>query len=83
MEALLMAVMGAVSIACFIIGAKVGQMVVKGEEIKTPAINPMDAYRKHESKREAQMEQDRIETIMRNIEGYNGTGEGQVDVPKR
>ena len=83
MEALLLAVMGLTNIACFVIGAKVGQAVSRGKEIETPTINPMKAYREREAKKEAQMEQDRIDTIMRNIEGYDGTSRGQEDVPGR
>ena len=83
MEALLLAVMGLTNIACFIIGAKVGQKVSKGEDIELPTINPLEIYREHEAKQEAQMEQERLETIMRNIEGYDGTANGQEDVPGR
>ena len=82
MEALMLAVMGLTNVACFIIGAKVGQTVIKGEKIETPTINPIQLYREKEAKREAQMEQDRIDTIMRNIESYDGTGKGQEDVPR-
>jgi hypothetical protein len=80
MEIILLAVMAAANIACFIIGAKVGQKVVKGEDIKLPTINPMEAYRDREAKREAREEQDKLETIMRNIETYDGTPRGQRDV---
>jgi len=83
MEALLLAVMGLTNIACFVIGAKVGQAVSKGETIETPKVNPMKAYREREEKREAQKEQERLETIMRNIESYDGTGRRQEDVPGR
>lgn len=83
MEVLLLLVMGIANIVCFVIGAKVGQAVRKGEDIKTPTVNPVKAYREHEAKKEAQMEQNRIDTIMRNIEGYDGTGRGQEDVPGR
>ncbi|MBO5017142.1 MAG: hypothetical protein J6B01_06655 [Ruminococcus sp.] len=82
MEVLLLAVMGAVNIACFIIGAKVGQTVSKGEDIKTPTIHPIEAARNREEKKLAQMEQNRIDTIMRNIERYDGTTKGQEDVPR-
>jgi hypothetical protein len=82
MEVLLLAVMGVMNIACFIIGAKVGQAVSKGETIETPKINPMQLYREHEAKKEAQMEQDRLDTIMQNIERYDGTSNGQTDVRK-
>ena len=83
MDALAILSLGFICLACFLMGAKVGQAVSKGEEIETPTINPIEAYKKHEAKKEAQMEQDRIDTIMRNIEGYDGTGRGQEDVPGR
>lgn len=82
MEVLLLAVMAASNIVCFIIGAKVGQAVSKGEKIETTSIDPLKAYREHEAKREAQKEQERLDTIMRNIETYDGTGNGQEDVPR-
>ena len=71
---------GALCIGCFVIGAKVGQKVSKGEEIEVPSVNPFEAYRKHEAKREAEKEQEKIDTIMQNIECYDGTSKGQKDV---
>lgn len=82
MEAITLAVVGLTNIACFIIGAKVGQTVSKGEKIETPTLSPLKAYREHEAKREAEMEQNRLDTIMRNIEAYDGTSRGQEDVPR-
>ena len=83
MEILLVLTVGALCIGCFIIGAKVGQRVNKGEDIKVPTMNPIKAYREHTAKKEAEMEQNRLDTIMRNIEAYDGTGKGQTDVPGR
>lgn len=83
MEALLLLVMGATNILCFMVGARVGQKVTKGEEVELPSVNPMDAIREHQEKKEAQREQDRVDTILRNIEGYDGTSYGQEDVPGR
>lgn len=80
MEVLLVAVLTASNILCFVLGAKVGQKVVKGEEIQMPTINPLDAYRKHEAKKEAQREQDKFDTILRNIDNYDGTARGQEEV---
>ena len=80
MEALLLIVMGAVNIACFMIGAKVGQQTAKGEKVELPTINPLEAYREMEAKKEAKKEQDKLDTIMRNIENYDGTGNGQEEV---
>ena len=74
MEILLVLTVGAMCIGCFVIGAKVGQTVSKGEEIELPTVNPLKIYREHEARKEAQMEQERLETIMQNIEAYDGTG---------
>ena len=80
MEALTLAVMGAVNVLCFVIGAKVGQAVSKGEEVKLPSVNPVEAVKEHINKREARVEQDKIEKIMQNIERYDGSPNGQIDV---
>lgn len=82
MEVLLLAVMCAANIFCFLIGAKVGQKVVKGEEVKLPSVNPMEAVREHQNKRKAEQEMDKVSTILQNIESYDGTSNGQKDVPK-
>lgn len=83
MEVLLLLVMGAVNIACFVIGARVGQKVTKGEAIELPKVNPLELAREHQEKRAAQEERSKVETILRNIENYDGTGYGQEDVPGR
>lgn len=77
---LLLAIASLTNIACFVIGAKVGQKVVKGEPIETPTVNPMDVYRKHQAQKEAETEKNKIDTILRNIDNYNGTDYGQEDV---
>ena len=81
MEIALVLTVGALCIVCFLTGAKVGQAVSKGETIETPTVNPMKLHRDHEAKKEAQMEQQRLDTIMRNIERYDGTSAGQEDIP--
>ena len=80
MEILLLLLLSTSNIVCFVIGARVGQKVTKGETIDLPTINLLEAYRQRESKREAQAEQDNLETIMQNIERYDGTGIGQQKV---
>ena len=80
MEVLLMAVMAASNILCFLIGARVGQKVIKGEEVQIPTINPMEAVREHQERKEAQMEKERIDKILRNIDNYDGTPYGQEEV---
>ncbi len=85
MEALLLTVVlvivtSAMCIWSFIIGAKVGQAVQKGEQVDTPTVSPMKAYREHKAKQEAEMEQNKFNTILRNVDSYNGTAYGQEDV---
>ena len=82
MEVLLLAVMAASNILCFLIGARVGQKVVKGEEVRLPNIDPLKAYREQQDRKEEQKEQDMVEAILRNVEVYNGTAEGQKDLPR-
>lgn len=77
---LLIVMTGFLCICCFIIGAKVGQTVVKGEEIKTPNIDPFKAYRDKEANKEAKIKQEKLDKVLRNIDRYDGTSRGQEDV---
>jgi hypothetical protein len=80
---LIIAAVAASNIVCFTVGAKVGQTVSKGEPVKMPSVNPLEAYRAHEEKKEAQRQQEEIETILYNVNNYNGTAAGQKDLPGR
>lgn len=78
MEILLICAVGVLNIICFFVGAKIGQKVVKGEEIKSPEFrNPIREYLNN---KDAEAEQKRYKTIMDNIDSYNGTSAGQKDV---
>ena len=85
MDALAIAVMGLAMIASFITGAKVGQAVQKGKDIRVelPAASPIDTIKTHLSKKESAKEQARLDAIMQNIETYDGTSFGQRDIPRR
>ena len=81
---LLILAVGLICALCFILGAKVGQKVVRGEEIKTPdmsALNPIKKYEEHREKKEAEKELEKLDVILKNIERYDGTEAGQEDVP--
>ena len=80
MEALLIMATAFICVCCFIIGAKVGQMSAKGERITLP--NPIRAYQERGARKEAQKEQDRVTTILQNIDNYDGTGANQQEVPR-
>ena len=77
---ILVIVTGCMCIWSFVIGAKVGQAVRNGEKVETPTVNPMEAYRQHKAQQEAETEKNRIDTILRNIDNYNGTAYGQEEV---
>lgn len=83
MEALLLMVMGLTNIACFMIGVNVRQKVDRGEEVKLPTLNPMEIQREKQAKHEAEMEKSRLDTILRNIDNYDGTDYRQEEVPGR
>lgn len=80
MEVLIYGVIGLLNISCFVVGAKVGQTVVKGEKVELPKLNPLQAIRENRAKREAELEQEKRNKVLRNIERYDGTGRGQEDV---
>ena len=85
MDALAIAVMGIAMIASFVTGAKVGQAVKKGKDIKVefPTASPTELINTHLSKREQAKEQARLDVMMQNIEVYDGTSSGQRDIPRR
>ena len=80
LEIVLVLVVGTLNIACFFIGAKVGQSVAKDIEISFPKVNPFEIYKDQKSQKEADKECKKLETIMHNIDAYDGTGTGQKDV---
>lgn len=71
---------GMQNLVCVIIGLKIGLALNKCESISLPS--PVKAYKEYTAKKEAKAEQDKLETILRNIENYDGTGFGQLDVPR-
>ena len=83
MEALLLAVMGITNLICFIIGARVGQKVSKGEPVEVPTINPVKIIQEKESRKEAKRQQEELDILLHNIDCYDGTGYGQKDIPGR
>lgn len=81
MEILLIALIISLSnIICVIIGIKAGN----GVNIKVP--NPVEKVKEYKENKEAQYEekqkQQALETMMHNIEVYDGTSMGQQDIDK-
>jgi hypothetical protein len=82
MEILYILVISILNIVCFFIGAKIGQKVVKGEDIKLPEVNPMKIYKEHKEHKAAEKEKNKLDIILKNIDRYDGTASGQEDVPQ-
>lgn len=82
MDILTILAVGTLNIVCFYIGAKVGQTVNKGKDIEIPTVNPMKLYKEHKENKEVEMERNKLDIILRNIEKYDGTANGQQDVPR-
>lgn len=80
MEALTILAVGFVCLACFLSGVNVGQKAAKGEEVKLPTIKPAEPVPVQEEEKVAMS---RLEAIEHNINNYDGTEQGQVDVPWR
>ena len=80
--ALTIAVVGTLNVVCFFIGAKVGQTVAKGETIEAPNLNPIEIVREYNEDKERRHKLDRINTLLENIDNYDGTGIGQKDIPR-
>ena len=70
--AILIAVIGALCIVCFFVGAKVGQKVVKGEEIKMPNLNPIAAVKNYEERKEQEEIEKTYKENMEAIDNYKG-----------
>jgi hypothetical protein len=82
MEVLLLLVMAMANIICFMVGAKVGQAVSKGEDVKLPTLNPVEIYKTHKENKAAEAEMNRLDAVLQNLESYNGTEAGQQDIPR-
>ena len=69
------------NISCFFMGAMLKQKADKGETIQAPTFSPLKTILEHRESRQEEKERERLETVLRNIERYDGTGSGQEDIP--
>lgn len=68
-------------ILSYTLGLKNGQKLKNNEEIKIPEINPVKIVRNEIETFEQKKKQDAYDTMMANIDNYDGTGIGQKDIP--
>lgn len=66
------------NVVCLIAGATIGMKASRGEEIKVP--NPVEKVKSFKETQEYKKEQEALDTMMYNIDVYDGTGLGQKDI---
>ena len=71
---------GSFIILAYTLGLKNGQKLKNDEEIKMPEVNPIKIVRNEIDAFEQRKKQDVYDTIMANIDNYDGTGLGQKDI---
>ena len=80
-ELLLVASVCLSNIACLIVGVKVGQKAHRGEDIRMVNLpNPIEKVQSFKVSQEKKKEQEAVETMLYNIDVYDGTGMGQKDI---
>ena len=72
---------GVFIILAYTLGLKNGQKLKNNEEIKISEINPVKIVRNEIETFEQKKKQDAYDTMMANIDNYDGTGLGQKDIP--
>ncbi len=72
---------GVFIILAYTLGLKNGQKLKNNEEIKIPEINPVKIVKNEIETFEQKKKQDAYDTMMANIDNYDGTGIGQKDIP--
>ena len=84
MDILLCTVFGVFILLSFVIGVRIGQKVNNNEPIE---LNPVKVYKDYkeeeESKRQLKFSEEAMNTMLENIDNYNGTAEGQKDIKIR
>ena len=71
------------NVFCLVLGVKIGQKGAKGEPVTLPAFHPVQAIKQHREEKEIDREQKMLDVVLENIDTYNGTSDGQRDVPGR
>lgn len=67
----------------FVVGAKVGQSCSKGKDLKVNPISTIKNSIDNSKKEKLEIKKkQKLDTIMQNIDNYNGTGLGQKTIPK-
>lgn len=83
METLDVIILCGINLLSFILGAKIGQESIRGKEIKVNPIKVIkDEIRESKTVKEDNLRKRQLETMLHNIDSYDGTGIGQKIIPK-
>ena len=77
---LIVIIVGIMNLFCLIKGVQIGQKISKEEEVKLPEINPIKVIAQKKVDKDREKELDKFNTIMKNIDSYDGTGSHQEEV---
>lgn len=81
MEVMFLAVFISLSnLVCLIVGVKVGQKAHRGEDIAIKIPNPVQKVQSMKDSQEYKRDREAVETMLYNIDVYDGTGMGQKDI---
>lgn len=80
---ILCTIFGVFILISYTLGLRNGQRLSTSKEIKSPIVNPVEVLTKEIKKYEDNKKQQALDVIMSNIDNYDGTGLGQIDIPNR
>lgn len=81
---ILIAIVVVSNIVCFIVGAKIGQMIIRQETINLNPVKAVEnAITEHKEALIKEAEDEYYKAIYQNIDNYTGDSIGQVEVPRR
>jgi hypothetical protein len=66
------------NVVCLIVGTKIGQNVTQGKKVKLP--DPVAKIQSFKESQEYKKEQEALDTMLYNIDVYDGTSLGQKDI---
>jgi hypothetical protein len=74
-------IFGLFIMASYTLGLRNGQRLARKQEVKMPEVNPVKVVKEIKENKELEKEQDVLETILNNIDIYDGTEAGQKEIP--
>lgn len=77
---ILVVLMGGMNLLAFLIGARTGQKVQRGETIELPKVkSPVQFVDEFKEKKETDKQREIEKTNWANVNNYDGSGLGQID----